>query len=90
MFIKESIQLFDMITNNLLCKSKDSAKSLKLCFPLNKINVFYQIQSKGKVSDFEVVIFGFQPILFKHIYFIYQSETEKHILKVGDFAKQTR
>jgi hypothetical protein len=38
-----------------------------------------------KVSDFQVVIFGFQPILFGMFNFC-QSETDEHILKVGDFA----
>jgi hypothetical protein len=40
-----------------------------------------------KVADFEVVILGFQPILFEMVMFLSQSQTDKHILKVGDFAE---
>ncbi len=45
--------------------------------------------SLRKVSDFEVVILGFQPTLFEMVMFLSQSQTDKHILKVGDFAERS-
>jgi len=37
-----------------------------------------------KVSDLEIVIYGFQLICFR-LFILYQSQTDKQILKVSEF-----